>query len=177
MGRLHDTVMPTIGPTRGKSVPGRPSLTVGRPTWFQKGGTGVPPRPEMLGRRPGLCGPWMLWNYGRKALHTLLLLEFNISYGRRVSLTTTQKTSGNQRRKIRPTCLQKGGTGKISVPPTQVGQSFGWVPQAAQPRNCLPVKMLSLTVASSSSALGPIRAQKKWILSRFMRVILAQGPS
>ena len=34
--------------------------------------------------------------------------------------------SGNQRRKIRPTCLQKGGTGKISVPPTQVGQIFGW---------------------------------------------------
>ena len=60
---------------RGKSVPGRPSLTVGRPTWFQKGGTGVPPRPEMLGRRPGLSGPWMLWNNGRKVLHTLLLLD------------------------------------------------------------------------------------------------------
>ena len=41
--------------SRGKSVPGRPSLTVGRPTWFQKGGTGVPPHPELLGRRPGLC--------------------------------------------------------------------------------------------------------------------------
>ena len=35
--------------------------------------------------------------------------------------------SGNRRWKIRPTCLQKGGTGKIPVPPTQVGQVFGWV--------------------------------------------------
>jgi hypothetical protein len=38
--------------------------------------------------------------------------------------------SGNRRRKICPTCLQKRGTGKISVPPTQVGQVFGWVPLA-----------------------------------------------
>ena len=33
------------------------------------------------------------------------------------------------------------------------------VPQAASQRKCLPVMMLSLTVASSSIALGPIRAQ------------------
>jgi hypothetical protein len=37
------------------------------------------------------------------------------------------KLSGNGRRKIRPSCLEKGD-GKISVPPTQVGQIF-WLGQ------------------------------------------------
>ncbi len=37
------------GRTRGASIPGYPSLTVGYPTEFQKGGIDIPPGVKMLG--------------------------------------------------------------------------------------------------------------------------------
>ena len=52
-----------VMPRRGPSIPGYPSLTVGYPTEFQKGGIDSPPGVKMLGCQPQL---WAMldWELG-----------------------------------------------------------------------------------------------------------------
>jgi hypothetical protein len=73
---------------RGASIPGYPSLTVGYPTEFQKGGIDIPPGVKMLGCQlahwqaglivswPSNCRGGQCRNYGRQVQLALLFLEF-----------------------------------------------------------------------------------------------------
>jgi hypothetical protein len=57
-----------LQPARGASIPGYPSLTVGYPTEFQKGGIDIPPGVKMLGCQLAQAGYWPsnCRNYGRQ---------------------------------------------------------------------------------------------------------------